>query len=79
MVSNFEIGVSDFEVALGARPQAVEDSIARQHSIIETPSDGKGLKGMSKTTEFLSYLLLYLVAFFLFLVELPSQHLYLMR
>ncbi len=44
-----DIGVSDFEVALGARPQAVEDSIARQHSIIETPPDGKGLKGMSKT------------------------------
>jgi len=44
-----DVRVSDFEVALGARPQAVEDSIARQQSIIETPSDGKGLKGMSKT------------------------------
>ena len=44
-----DISVSDFEVALGSRPQAAEDSLARQQSRIETPSDGKGLKGMSKT------------------------------
>ena len=44
-----EVGVSDFDIALGVRPQAVEDSVARQQSIIETPPDGKGLQGMSKT------------------------------
>ena len=43
------MGVSDFDFALGVRPQAVEDSVARQQSIIETPPDGKGLQGMSKT------------------------------
>ena len=44
-----DVGVSDFEVALRSRPQAVEDSLARQQSRIETPSDGKGLQGISKT------------------------------
>tara|TARA_B100000963_G_scaffold85361_2_gene72980 strand:+ start:389 stop:5137 length:4749 start_codon:yes stop_codon:yes gene_type:complete len=44
-----DVGVSDFEVALRSRPQAVEDSLARQQSRIETPPDGKGLQGMSKT------------------------------